>query len=206
MSFAGSSFNLFNDSGLTNAFTGTLIEICKTDLSDNPHLFTLYLGSNLSTRQLQASSSPGVNNITFTPVDILPIWVANTAYIIGNKIQPIGGNGFVYECTTAGTSNSSQPSWPTSPIGTTVADNGVIWTLISAHHAITEVKLALTSGGVAGATPGAALTLGPTITGGVINALAIYGSITNTVTAVANNIGNEEIGININSCIETSIA
>ncbi len=206
MAFAGSSFNLFTDSGLTSAFSGDFQVISKTDLSDNPQTFTLYLGSPLSTRQLQAASSPGTANITFTPVDILPIWVTLTAYVVGNKIQPIGGNGFVYACTTAGTVGASQPSWPTSPIGATVVDGTAIWTLVSAHHAITEIRMALTALGVAGATPGAALSVGTTVTGGTVNAVPIYLSLTNAVTTVVNNTGNEEIGININTCIETGTA
>ncbi len=206
MAFAGSSFNLFNDALLTSAFSGDFVVTSKTDLSDNPQLFTLYLGSLLTTRLLQAASSPGVANITFTPTDILPIWVTLTAYVVGNKVQPIGGNGFVYECTTAGTTAVSQPSWPTTPLGATVVDGTVVWTLISVHHATTEIRMALTSGGVAGATPGAALSIGTTVTGGTINAVPIYLSLTNAVTNIANNTGNEEIGIIINTCIETSVA
>jgi len=206
MAFAGSSFNLFTDSGLTSAFNGDFQVISKTDLSDNPQLFTLYLGSLLTTRQLQAASSPGVANITFTPADILPIWVTLTAYVVGNKVQPIGGNGFVYTCSTAGTVAASQPSWPTSPIGATVSDGTAIWTLVSAHHATTEIRMALSSGGVAGATAGAALSVGVTVAGGTAGAVPIYLSLTNAVTTVANNTGNEEIGININTCIETGTA
>ncbi len=203
MAFAGSSFNLFTDSGLTSAFSGDFAVISKTDLTDNPQTFTLYLGSLLTTRQLQAAASPGTANITFTPTDILPIWVASTAYLSGKKVQPIGGNGFVYVAST-GTSGSSAPTWPTSPIGATVVDNTITWTLVSAHHATTEIRMALSSGGVAGATAGAALSVGNTILGGSGNAVPIYFSLTNAVTTVANNTGNEEIGININTCIETS--
>lgn len=206
MAFAGSSFNLFTDSGLTSAFSGDFQVISKTDLSDNPQTFILYLGSLVATRQLQAASSPGTANITFTPTDILPIWVTLTAYILGKKIQPIGGNGFVYQCTTAGTTAAGAPSWPTSPIGTTVVDGSVIWTLVSAHHATTEIRMALTALGVAGATAGAALSVGTTVRGGSINAVPIYLSLTNAVTTVVNNTGNEEIGININTCIETGTA
>ncbi len=206
MAFAGSSFNLFNDALLTSAFSGDFQVISKTDLSDNPQLFTLYIGSLLTTRLLQAASSPGTANITLTPVDILPIWTTLTAYVVGNKIQPIGGNGFVYECTTLGTTAASQPSWPTSPIGATVVDGTVTWTLISAHHATTEIRMALTALGVAGATPGAALSIGVSVLGGTANVVPIYLSLTNAVTTVANNTGNEEIGININTCIETGIA
>ncbi len=204
MAFTGSSFNLWLDSGLTSPFSGIQTIINKTDLSDNPQDFTFYLGSSLANRQLQAASSPGVANIVLTPADTLPIWIANTAYVVGQKVQPIAGNGFVYRCSVSGTSGSSEPSWPVSPLGATVADGGCTWALTAVHHPKTEIKLALSSGaGLTAATGGAQLNVATTILGGVGTAVPIYMRITNTVTTVSNDTGNEEMGININSCIET---
>lgn len=207
MAFTNSSFSLWNDSALTDEFNGTLTIVHETDLSDNPQDFTLYLGSTLDERQLQAASSPGVANITLTPTDILPEWEAGTSYVEGDKIQPTGGgNGFVYKCTTSGTSHASiEPTWPTVTIGTTVTDNTCVWELNSAHHEPTEIKLALSSGGLGSATGGAALNVATTVTGGSANAVAIYIRITNAVTNVANNTGNPEIGLTLNSCIETEV-
>lgn len=37
------------------------------------------------------------------------------------------GNGFIYECTSAGTTGASEPVWPTA-IDETVVDGGAIWT------------------------------------------------------------------------------
>lgn len=54
-------------------------------------------------------------------------WAASTAYSVGNFVKPINENGYHYECTTAGTSGSSEPSWPTTP-GQTVNDGTVVWT------------------------------------------------------------------------------
>src|SRR5688572_29597522 len=116
MAFESSSFDLFEDSGLTIPFSGLFSLIHYTDLSDNPQDFTLYLGSNLATSQLQAASNPGVDDIVLTPTDILPEWEATTAYTAGQIVQPVGGNTFVYICTVTGTSNSSEPTWPVTPI------------------------------------------------------------------------------------------
>jgi len=205
MSFNNSSFNFYTDSGLTSVFGGTLTIVNKTDLSDNPQDNVLYLGSTLSDRQLQAADNPGVSQIVLTPTDTLPHWIAATSYISGKKVQPVSGNGFVYQCTTTGTSGSSEPTWPVSPLGATVSDGTCVWTLTAAHHPSTEIKLALSSGALASTVGGAALNVATTITGGSANAIPIFIRITNTVTTVSNDTGNEEMGIQINSCIETEI-
>jgi HK97 family phage major capsid protein len=56
-------------------------------------------------------------------------WIASTAYALGDIVVPILGlqNGFRYECTTAGTSTTTQPTWPTVE-GATVTDGTVTWT------------------------------------------------------------------------------
>ena len=207
MAFTGSSFSLWNDTLLTDEFNGTLTLVHQTDLSDNPQDFVLYLGSVLTDRQLQAASSPGVASITLTPTDILPNWAVATAYVVGDKVQPTVGNGFVYKCTVSGTSHASvEPTWPVVTIGTTVTDGTCTWELNSAHHPATEIKLALSGGaGLTAATGGAALSVATTVLGGTSNDVAIWIRVTNAVTNVANNTGNEEIGINLNSCIESVI-
>lgn len=52
-------------------------------------------------------------------------WVASTAYAVDDLVQPTTPNGHFYKCTVAGTSGSSEPTWPTD--GTTVTDGGVTW-------------------------------------------------------------------------------
>lgn len=57
------------------------------------------------------------------------VWVASTAYNLGDYIIPTASNGYQYKCTTAGTSGTTEPTWGTTPGGTT-ADNGtLVWTL-----------------------------------------------------------------------------
>ncbi|KKK93551.1 hypothetical protein LCGC14_2691740, partial [marine sediment metagenome] len=54
-------------------------------------------------------------------------WAATTAYTLGQTRHPTTPDGNVYECTTAGTSGGSEPTWDTTP-GNTTNDNTVVWT------------------------------------------------------------------------------
>jgi hypothetical protein len=54
-------------------------------------------------------------------------WQASTAYALLNFRIPTTPDGQVYECTTAGTSGATEPSWDTTP-GNTTADGTVVWT------------------------------------------------------------------------------
>ena len=51
-------------------------------------------------------------------------WTASTPYTLYAVVYPT--NGYQYICTVAGTSGTTQPSWPTT-IGSTVADGSVTW-------------------------------------------------------------------------------
>lgn len=58
---------------------------------------------------------------------IPPSWTASTAFSVGSTTVPVPANGYIYECTTAGTTGSSQPTWPITT-GATVTDGSVVWT------------------------------------------------------------------------------
>lgn len=200
------SFKVFLDAALSIPFGGTLQILHRTSLSDNPQDFQFWLGSLNTLNQLQASSNPGVDQITLTPTDTLASWLPATAYTLGTLRQPIVPNGFRYRVTTAGTSHATtEPTWPTGAIGSTVVDGTVVWTLDSAHHETTEIKLALTQAGLTSAIPGGALDLGNTILGGTANAVEFWLRKTNAVTTVGDNTGFAEHGIFINEVIETVI-
>lgn len=62
-----------------------------------------------------------VNTLTFGTN-----WAASTAYSKNSYRLPTVRNGFMYKVVTAGTSGSTQPTWPTE-IGATVVDGGVTW-------------------------------------------------------------------------------
>lgn len=55
-------------------------------------------------------------------------WAASTAYSVGDTAQPTTANGYYYRCTVAGTSGSTEPTWPTT--SGTVADGGVTWEFV----------------------------------------------------------------------------
>ena len=63
-------------------------------------------------------------------------WAASTAFAVGDvrRATTSQNSGLVFECTTAGTSGSSEPTWPTD-IGSTITDNTVVWTAISSIYA-----------------------------------------------------------------------
>lgn len=68
-----------------------------------------------------------------TPTPIIPEtqWAVTTAYTTGQRIRPSGGfgafAGFAYEATTGGTSDVTEPVWPTTA-GDTVVDGSITWT------------------------------------------------------------------------------
>ncbi len=205
MAFPGSTFGLWLDEDCTIAFSGTLSFVHYTDLSDNPQDTVLYLGSTATNRELQATSSPGVDDITLTPTDTTPVWQASHAYAIGAIIKPTVANGFVYKAQSAGTSSASQPVWPVVGIGSTILDGGVLWALYAVHHPKTEIKLSLTEGGLPAATGGAPLAIAPVIESLAANAVPIYIRVTNTVVTTSNNTGNAEIGVYLNPVIEVGV-
>lgn len=56
-------------------------------------------------------------------------WAASTAFAVGDirRATTVQATGLWFRCTTAGTSGSSEPSWPTD-VGNTTNDNTVVWT------------------------------------------------------------------------------
>jgi hypothetical protein len=54
------------------------------------------------------------------------LWLATTAYVVGDVIHPPTVNGFVYECVTAGTSDATEPGWGTTQ-DAVFADGTVSW-------------------------------------------------------------------------------
>jgi hypothetical protein len=54
---------------------------------------------------------------------------ATTAYTVGQIVRPATGNGYLYQCSAAGTTASGLPTYPTV-VGQTVADGTVTWTCV----------------------------------------------------------------------------
>ncbi|WP_291810681.1 phage minor tail protein L [Limnobacter sp.] len=62
-------------------------------------------------------------------------WAASTAFSVGDirRATTSQASGLWFRCSTAGTSASSEPKWPTD-IGSTITDNTVVWTAISSVY------------------------------------------------------------------------
>jgi phage-related protein len=62
-------------------------------------------------------------------------WSASTAFSVGDvrRASVSYGTGLWFRCTTAGTSGSSEPTWPTD-IASTVTDGTCVWTAISSVY------------------------------------------------------------------------
>lgn len=73
----------------------------------------------------------GTGTFTYL-VDEYTAWAATTVYADnstspGDTVKPTSHNGYYYECTTGGTSGSSEPTWSTT-LGGTTTDGTVTWT------------------------------------------------------------------------------
>ena len=53
-------------------------------------------------------------------------WASSSAYVVGDFAIPTATNDHFYKCTTAGTSDVSEPTWTMD--GSTVTDGSVVWT------------------------------------------------------------------------------
>ncbi len=202
MAVSDLSFKFYDDSGLVSTTTTLFQLVHETDFSDNPQDFHKYFGSNAASTQLQTQISPGSGNITLTPTRILPVWVASTAYTVGQMLRPVIDNNYRYIVTTAGTSGAGTPTWSLG-LGTYTTSGTAVFQVVSAEHPVTEMTLALTEADLDTNTPGAALSLGNTVTSGVANALDIWIRIENTISTVGSNTGYPELGIYINAVQET---
>lgn len=69
--------------------------------------------------------SPAAEIDVFASIDD---WAASTAYVVGDWVVPTTANTYIYQCTTAGTSHTAEPSWTTTEDDTTTESTGVVWT------------------------------------------------------------------------------
>lgn len=95
-------------------------------------------------------------------------WTASTAYTVGQTIVPTSPNGRLYQCTTAGTSAATQPTWPTTD-GGTVTDGTAVWTeMTPTFEAGTITEVSATSTGYARVAVASNTTNWPNPVNGVI--------------------------------------
>ncbi len=65
--------------------------------------------------------------LTWFQAHLPSMWLASTAYDIGDTVRPPTANGYIYECTVAGTSGSSEPAWGTTADATFVDGGTLTW-------------------------------------------------------------------------------
>jgi hypothetical protein len=128
-----------NTTGIFNMAVGSGVLYCDTTGSYNVGLgdnclynntdgtYNVAIGSHSLYFNASCYSSTAVgyqamyyaNNIYCLP------WQATTAYVVGQYMFP--GNGYYFQCITAGTSGSSQPTWNTDDMNTNTTDGTVVW-------------------------------------------------------------------------------
>lgn len=92
-----------------------------------------------STVLLDASTSNSRMQVGFDPAKR----ANSTAYGVGQQIVPTTLNGFVYECTAAGTSGGSAPAYSTT-LGATFTDGSVTWIVKTSDTRVSNVRIVLT--------------------------------------------------------------
>lgn len=75
-----------------------------------------------------AAAQGGYIGASLPLIRITSVWVANTAYVVGDR--RIANDANQYVCTTAGTTGAAQPSW-VATVGSTTADNTATWTRLN---------------------------------------------------------------------------
>lgn len=71
-------------------------------------------------------------------------WKASTTRSLNVIVYPTTSNGYQYQCTTAGTSGTTEPTWPTT-VGNTVTDGTITWTCQTSTIALPTVAPASSS-------------------------------------------------------------
>ena len=91
-----------------------------------------------------ASQNPDEYNVTESEYGSQPYanytqWAASTEHSLYDIVVPTAGdNGYIYWCSTAGTTGSSEPTWNTSSPSGTTADNTAVWTTSAISTYMTE--------------------------------------------------------------------
>jgi phage tail sheath protein FI len=70
------------------------------------------------------------STVTVAPTSAPASWAASAAETVGALIKPTAGNagGYLFRCTTAGTTGATQPASWSQTVGATVTDGTAVWT------------------------------------------------------------------------------
>jgi hypothetical protein len=107
---------------------GSSINSVALYAESDPGTPTVFIDNINSVKAASAADSLNLHSLIAKPSAIQ--WQASTSYSSGDKRRPAAASartGLCYVVTTAGTSGSSEPTWPDA-IGATVTDGSVLWT------------------------------------------------------------------------------
>ena len=74
-----------------------------------------------------ASVNTGVSHLDIINALNSTAWTSNTAYVVGQLVVPTYSTGYYYKCTVAGTSGTTQPTWPTTSNATVTDGAGFLY-------------------------------------------------------------------------------
>lgn len=107
--------------------------LCTSSYTPNydTHQYKSSVGSEVSgTGYTPTGATLSSCTVTYTAANSWGTSRANsTAYTAGQVVRPATGNGFLYQCVTAGTSGGSIPTYPTV-VGQTVTDGAAVWACV----------------------------------------------------------------------------
>jgi hypothetical protein len=113
------------------SFPGVLIPVSVADVRfDIEHHTNAYTGKGaLTTAEVdRLVRLAAVTDAYGTIPDLYTVWTPSTALTLNTLRVPSTRTGYVYKVTTAGTTGTTEPTWPTTT-GGTVTDGSVVWTV-----------------------------------------------------------------------------
>ena len=135
----------FDTEALAMATFGEAGFITGAAVTDEEHV--LYKGG-----LIRADEGVGLTAVTLKQKNgnDASVWVGSTAY--GGTSEPLHvipsvTNTYFYRATTAGTSDASEPTWPTT-VGETVVDGTVTWTCVGKIDLVAGTDYEVKGGGV----------------------------------------------------------
>src|SRR4030042_1943063 len=123
--------NLYNDKYVKEC-TNALLKI-RTDFKTCPENGGVFSGLTGGTYNatLAATLDASYSKTTWEYIYVVaPAWQASTSYAFDALVSPSTANGFQYECTVAGASGGTEPTWPTTLAATVVDGGTVTWRCI----------------------------------------------------------------------------